>query len=178
MIHRYTRFMPYIRRQWSALVVILLLTMIGAAVSVLTPWPLKILVDYALGDSGLPVSAGELLAYFSLHPTPLLLIFLASIASLGLFVVGFVFSQADIFQIHMLWILLNSSVALAHSTFMISIFVVVASWRFNSDGRLRASCVVPRLSHTKLMFSYKSIKSILLQLHACGHPPSRRYNLF
>ena len=77
--------MPYIRRQWSALVVILLLTMIGAAVSVLTPWPLKILVDYALGDSGLPVSAGELLAYFSLHPTPLLLIFLASIASLGLF---------------------------------------------------------------------------------------------
>ena len=77
--------MPYIRRQWSALVVILLLTIAGAAVSVLMPWPLKILVDYAIGVSDLPVSAGELLAYFSLQPTPLLLIFLASIASLGLF---------------------------------------------------------------------------------------------
>ena len=85
MIHKYTRFMPYIRRQWPALLFILLLTMIGAAVSLLMPWPLKILVDYAIGDSGLPVFAGELLAYFSLQPTPLVLIYLASFASLCLF---------------------------------------------------------------------------------------------
>ena len=85
MGYRYSRLMPYVRRQWSALAVILLLTVIAAAVTTLMPWPLKILVDYAIGDSGLPLPAGEFLGFLSLQPTPLLLVVAASLASLGLF---------------------------------------------------------------------------------------------
>jgi ATP-binding cassette subfamily B protein/subfamily B ATP-binding cassette protein MsbA len=56
-----------------------------AAVATLMPWPLKILVDYAVGDGVLPQPVGEFLGLFSLQPTPLLLVLAASLASLGLF---------------------------------------------------------------------------------------------
>jgi len=83
--HKYARLMPYIKRQWSALALILLLTLITAAVTALMPWPLKILVDYALGDTVLPRYLNDFLGRLSLIPTPLLLISLASLASLALF---------------------------------------------------------------------------------------------
>jgi ATP-binding cassette subfamily B protein len=83
--YRYTRLMPYIRRQWRALAVILLLTLVAALVTALMPWPLKILVDYALGDHALPPVVERFLDYFGLIPSPLLLIVAASIASLGTF---------------------------------------------------------------------------------------------
>jgi ATP-binding cassette subfamily B protein/subfamily B ATP-binding cassette protein MsbA len=86
--HKYTRFMPYIWRQWSALVIILLLTVIGAAVTTLMPWPLKILIDYAISDLGLPYPADKVREYLSIQPTPVFLVFMASIASLGLFVLN------------------------------------------------------------------------------------------
>ena len=95
---RYARFMPYILRQWSALVNILLLTVIAAAVTTLMPWPLKILVDYAIGDSGLPLPVVEFLGFLSLQPTPLLLIIVASIASLGLFVLNSVLDIVTTWQ--------------------------------------------------------------------------------
>jgi ATP-binding cassette subfamily B protein/subfamily B ATP-binding cassette protein MsbA len=56
-----------------------------AAVATLMPWPLKILVDFAVGDSQLPQPAVDILGYFSLQPTALLLVLAASLASLGLF---------------------------------------------------------------------------------------------
>jgi ATP-binding cassette subfamily B protein/subfamily B ATP-binding cassette protein MsbA len=77
--------MPYIRCRWRALAVILLLTMAAALVTALMPWPLKILVDYALGDAALPPMIDRTLGYFGLSPSPLLLIAAASIASLGMF---------------------------------------------------------------------------------------------
>jgi len=77
--------MPYIKRQWPALILILLLTLITATVTAFMPWPLKILVDYALGDTALPQYLTDLLGRLSLIPTPLLLISLASLASLALF---------------------------------------------------------------------------------------------
>lgn len=83
--YRYTRLLPYVRRQWRALAVILLLTLVAAAVTALMPWPLKILVDYALGDTPLPLMVDRALDYFSLSPSPLLLIVAASFASFGLF---------------------------------------------------------------------------------------------
>ena len=77
--------MPYIRRQWPALTLILLLTLIMAAITALMPWPLKILVDYALADTALPSFLNDLIESVSLFPTPLLLIGLASLSSLALF---------------------------------------------------------------------------------------------
>jgi ATP-binding cassette subfamily B protein/subfamily B ATP-binding cassette protein MsbA len=75
-------------RQWPALALILLLTLIAAALTALMPWPLKILVDYALGDMALPGILDESLESFSLVRTPLLLISLASIAGLALFAIN------------------------------------------------------------------------------------------
>jgi ATP-binding cassette subfamily B protein len=83
--YRYTRMLPYMQRQWRALAVILLLTLVAAATTALMPWPLKILVDYALGDATLPPMVHRALDNFWLSPSPLLLIAAASIASLTMF---------------------------------------------------------------------------------------------
>lgn len=66
--HRYTRLRPYVTRQWRALAVILLLTLVAAVVTALMPWPLKILVDYALGDTALPPMVGRALDNFWQSP--------------------------------------------------------------------------------------------------------------
>jgi ATP-binding cassette, subfamily B, bacterial len=51
------RLVPYVAREWPALLVIVCLTFLVAAGTALQPWPLKILVDYALQQE--PIS-GEL----------------------------------------------------------------------------------------------------------------------
>ncbi|MFN2122418.1 MAG: ABC transporter transmembrane domain-containing protein, partial [Candidatus Promineifilaceae bacterium] len=83
--YRYTRLMPYIRQQWRSLALIMLLTMIAAAVGALMPWPLKILVDYALGDATLPQVLSRSLATVPPASVPLVLIAGASLISLALF---------------------------------------------------------------------------------------------
>jgi ATP-binding cassette subfamily B protein/subfamily B ATP-binding cassette protein MsbA len=83
--YRYTRLLPYIRQESRALALILLLTMITAAVGALMPWPLKILVDYALGATALPHSVSKLFELASLAPAPIVLIAAASLISLTLF---------------------------------------------------------------------------------------------
>jgi len=85
MGYRYTRLLPYIRQQWRSLALILLLTMIASVVGALIPWPLKILVDYALSANALPHSVSKLFGFASLTPTPLVLIAGASLISLTLF---------------------------------------------------------------------------------------------
>ena len=64
--HRYARMMPYILRRWRGLAVILVLTILSASTAALMPWPLKILVDYALGDAALPLTLQTLLNSLSL----------------------------------------------------------------------------------------------------------------
>lgn len=48
--HKYLSLAGYARRRWKALVVIVLLTLLSAGTAALLPWPIKLLVDYALGD--------------------------------------------------------------------------------------------------------------------------------
>jgi ATP-binding cassette subfamily B protein len=83
--YRYTRLMPYIWQQWRALALILLLTIIAAAIGALMPWPLKILVDYALGDAALPYTVSHWLEPVSPGSLPVVLIVAASLISLALF---------------------------------------------------------------------------------------------
>ena len=85
MGYRYTRLLPYIWPQWRALALILLLTMIAVAVGALTPWPLKILVDYALGDAALPHIVSKWFEPVSPESVPMVLILGASLISLALF---------------------------------------------------------------------------------------------
>ena len=87
-IKRYRRLIRYPLRQWPTLVIILGLTTATSAVTALQPWPLKILVDYALGDTVSPISIRSLLKNLSLTPTPIVLIIMAALASLGIFVLS------------------------------------------------------------------------------------------
>src|SRR5436190_17574115 len=81
----YRRMMPYIVREWRGLGVIAGLTVLSAAVSAVMPWPLKLLVDYALGDSPLPAGALAFVSGEGSAPTTIVLIFAAGVASFILF---------------------------------------------------------------------------------------------
>jgi len=81
---KYRRLMKYSLRQWRALIVILLLTIASSAVTLLQPWPLKLLVDYALGKSTDSQSLGSFLNALPVAGTTVLILF-AGIASIALF---------------------------------------------------------------------------------------------
>ena len=84
-MYRYKRLSRYLLRQWLTLVAILVLTAATSVVTILQPWPIKILVDYALGQTLMPASVHSLLEKFNLTLTPALLIIAAAVGSLGLF---------------------------------------------------------------------------------------------
>jgi ATP-binding cassette subfamily B protein/subfamily B ATP-binding cassette protein MsbA len=76
---------PYILREWPILALILGLTAAGAALAALQPWPLKLLVDCALGDGRLPAVVSQALKVASLPTSGLALIGVAAVASLIVF---------------------------------------------------------------------------------------------
>ena len=84
-MYRYRRLSRYLLSQWPTLVTILVLTATTSIVTTLQPWPLKILVDYALGQTALPAPIRSLLEHFNLTVTPALLIVAAAVGSLGLY---------------------------------------------------------------------------------------------
>ncbi len=88
LLRKYQRLIRYVLRQWPALLLILALTLAFSVVTALQPWPLKILVDYALGQAPLPAALRSVLSTFSDQPTPLMLIVAAALAGLGLFVLN------------------------------------------------------------------------------------------
>ncbi len=83
--HRYGRIIQYALHQWRSLVVILALTAATTFVATLQPWPMKILVDYALGDTAMPALVGSLLGNWNLTLMPFVLVVTAALASLGLY---------------------------------------------------------------------------------------------
>ena len=85
-MHRYKRLTRYVFRQWRWLIAILSLTIISSAASALQPWPMKLLVDFALSDTEVSGAIVSTLATFSLQPTPTVLVVFAAVASLGIFV--------------------------------------------------------------------------------------------
>jgi ATP-binding cassette subfamily B protein/subfamily B ATP-binding cassette protein MsbA len=88
MAHKYKKIIRYPLRQWPALVMILVLSILTSTVAVLQPWPLKILIDYALGETNVPLLIRTFLEHNSLSPTPSLLIIAAAVAMLGLFAIN------------------------------------------------------------------------------------------
>ena len=84
-IYRYRRMLRYSLRQWRTLIVILALTAVTSFVATLQPWPMKILVDYALGDTVVPALAESFLGNWNLTVTPFLLVVTAALASFGLY---------------------------------------------------------------------------------------------
>ena len=85
MASRYRRLLDYVLRQRRWLLAIFLLTLASSAAAALQPWPMKLLVDYALGDRPAPERLNELLATLGLSAAPRTLVILAAISSLALF---------------------------------------------------------------------------------------------
>jgi ATP-binding cassette subfamily B protein len=69
-------------RQWPLLLLIAGISLASAAAVTLQPWPMKLLVDYALGSAGVPAWTHSLLAALSLPATPSVLV---AVAAVGFF---------------------------------------------------------------------------------------------
>ena len=82
LIKRYSRILAYALPQWPMLVTIVGLSILVSSFAALQPWPLKILIDYALGDALLPESTRSLLRASGLEPSRLAMVTLAVIASI------------------------------------------------------------------------------------------------
>ncbi|MBI0583782.1 MAG: ABC transporter ATP-binding protein [Methanomassiliicoccus sp.] len=88
LLDTYRRLVRYPLQHWPRLVLILALTALISLAAVLQPWPLKILVDYALGTTELPTWLSSSLTLLGLAPDPATLVLLAGLASLALFALG------------------------------------------------------------------------------------------
>jgi ATP-binding cassette, subfamily B, bacterial len=84
---QYARLITYALRQWPTLAGIVMLTLASSVIAILQPWPLKLVVDYALQGTRLP---GFLESVLSRIPTPATttLILLSAAASIGLFAIN------------------------------------------------------------------------------------------
>ena len=88
-IHRYSSITPVIWQQKKGLVQLLILALLAACVTALMPWPIKLLVDYALVEQPI-VSTSNL--YFM---SPAVLIFVAASASVLFFALSSAISVAS-----------------------------------------------------------------------------------
>lgn len=82
MMRSLSALMPYFRQQSGRLVALVVMSGLFSAVTVLQPWPMKLLVDYALGD-GEALGDSELAGW-----TPASMIWAAAGATLGLFLIN------------------------------------------------------------------------------------------
>jgi ATP-binding cassette subfamily B protein len=77
MIRSFATLWPYFRKQRLKLLALVVMSALFSATTVLQPWPMKILVDFALGDAGI-------IAGLSTRTT----VWLAACATLGLFLIN------------------------------------------------------------------------------------------
>lgn len=77
--------MQYPRSRWRSLLLVLLLTAATSITTALQPWPLKLMVDSALGGQPVPVLLKQGFAMLAVNIDPISLIVFAALASLGLY---------------------------------------------------------------------------------------------
>src|SRR5262245_18408815 len=82
---RFRELLPYVLRQWRWLVAILLLSILSSAASALQPWPMKLLVDYALDEAKSSASQPIVPGIAAFTSSPAALVIFAALASLVLF---------------------------------------------------------------------------------------------
>jgi ATP-binding cassette subfamily B protein/subfamily B ATP-binding cassette protein MsbA len=79
---------PYLRHEWRALCLILVYTVMAAGIATLMPWPIKLIVDYAVGNKSVPELVLQTSAGIGVEPNGAFLIVLAGLASLALYFVN------------------------------------------------------------------------------------------
>src|SRR5438105_895190 len=82
---RIAQFLPYVLRQWRWLLAISAFTILTSATTAFQPWPVKVLVDYGLGNASIPEPLSAILQWLGLSRTPVAMILLAAGASVCLF---------------------------------------------------------------------------------------------
>ncbi len=80
-MNRYRFIIPYIFRQWRFLLLIVILTLIASVAATLQPWPLKILIDFALTGEPLPAFVDSFFQLVFSEATPFDLVIAASVLS-------------------------------------------------------------------------------------------------
>lgn len=88
MLYKIQFVIEYIKRQKRGIFLIAVLTMCGSVMAALAPWPMKILVDYALGDSSIPYWLDALSRQVNGPELPTTLVILAAVFSVVLFAVS------------------------------------------------------------------------------------------
>ncbi len=83
-LHKYKRLIQYAWRQWPALLGILALTVVGAALAALQPWPMKLLVDFALSQARAPRYHAAL-TRLHISTSPVSMVVIAALASVLIF---------------------------------------------------------------------------------------------
>ncbi|MBW4459953.1 MAG: ABC transporter ATP-binding protein/permease [Nodosilinea sp. WJT8-NPBG4] len=73
---------------------IVVFTLLASLLAALQPWPLKILVDYALGDAALPHALSALLSALHQEKSAVALIVLAALSSFSLYCINSAFDAA------------------------------------------------------------------------------------
>ncbi len=84
-LSKYRRLLPFVSPQRRWILLIIAVSFAASAAAAMQPWPLKILVDYALDANSMPAVLSSCLEAFSLKPTPTILITVSALAGLGLF---------------------------------------------------------------------------------------------
>jgi ABC-type multidrug transport system fused ATPase/permease subunit len=85
---RYARLIPYALREWRWFLSIAVMTGLSSAAAAAYPWPMKILVDYALGQNGLPPALQAAFRWADIEPSRGALVALAALGSLLIFAVS------------------------------------------------------------------------------------------
>jgi len=84
----YSRLLRYARREQKSFLLILILTIVSAALLALQPWPLKLLIDHVLLRMPVPEAHSRILAWFSLSDAPTSVLVFMVVAGLVLFVLN------------------------------------------------------------------------------------------
>jgi ATP-binding cassette subfamily B protein/subfamily B ATP-binding cassette protein MsbA len=82
-IKRYQRVLGYAAPQWRALGAVVALSILVSLFAALQPWPLKVLVDYALGEAPFPEAAGSALRAAGFEPSRMMLVTVAALMSIA-----------------------------------------------------------------------------------------------
>ena len=84
-IRRFGKLLRYALREWRWILAIIILTAASSAMTAVSPWPMKLLVDYALGSAGAPPALETILRSLAVEPGRGTLVVLAALASLAIF---------------------------------------------------------------------------------------------
>ncbi len=90
-LSKYRRLLPFVSPQLRWILLIIAVSFAASAAAAMQPWPLKILVDYALNAKTVPAVLSSSLEAFSLNATPTVLIMASALAGLGLFILNSAF---------------------------------------------------------------------------------------